>query len=77
MLIEVSDKESGVSTGEVFYVSSWGEPNNADIISSLKIKSDTQKYQIGQNAKVEFESVAGAKALYLCECEFVSKLSKA
>lgn len=39
MFIEVSDKESGVSTGEVFYVSSWGEPNNADIVSSLKIKT--------------------------------------
>lgn len=63
MFIEISDKESGVSTGENFYVSSWGEPNNADIVSSLKIKSDKQNYQIGEDAKLEFESVAGAKAL--------------
>ncbi len=63
MFIELIDKESEVSTGQSFYVSSWGEPSYADVVSSLKIKSDKNKYKIGQSAKIEFESVAGAKAL--------------
>lgn len=63
MFIEIIDKESKVSAGQSFYVSSWGEPSYADVVSSLKIKSDKDKYQIGQSAKIEFESVAGAKAL--------------
>lgn len=63
MFIEIIDKKSKVSAGQSFYVSSWGEPNYADVVSSLKIKSDKDKYQIGQSAKIEFESVAGAKAL--------------
>ncbi|EAI9961201.1 alpha-2-macroglobulin [Campylobacter coli] len=63
MFIELIDKESGVSAGQSFYVSSWGEPSYADVVSSLKIKSDKNKYKIGQSAKIEFESVAGAKAL--------------
>lgn len=63
MFIEFIDKESEVSTGQSFYVSSWGEPSYADVVSSLKIKSDKNKYKIGQSAKIEFESVAGAKAL--------------
>ncbi|EHU8941419.1 alpha-2-macroglobulin family protein, partial [Campylobacter coli] len=63
MFIELIDKESGISAGQSFYVSSWGEPSYADVVSSLKIKSDKNKYKIGQSAKIEFESVAGAKAL--------------
>lgn len=63
MFIEIIDKKSKVSAGQSFYVSSWGEPSYADVVSSLKIKSDKDKYQIGQSAKIEFESVAGAKAL--------------
>lgn len=63
MFVEIIDKQSGVSTGQTFYVSSFGAPNLADIQSSLKIKSDKESYKIGDKAKVEFESVKGGKAL--------------
>lgn len=63
MFVEIIDKQSGVSTGQTFYVSSWGAPNLADIQSSLKIKSDKESYKVGEKAKVEFESVKGGKAL--------------
>lgn len=63
MIIELSDEESGVSAMQSFYVGSFGEPSKADVLNSLKIKSDKQDYKIGEKARVEFESVAGAKAL--------------
>ena len=63
MFVEVTDKQSGVSAGQTFYVSSFGAPNLADIQSSLKIKSDKESYKVGEKAKVEFESVKGGKAL--------------
>ena len=63
MFIELVDEQSGVSTGQNFYVSSWGEPNRANVVSSLKIKSDKTSYNINDTAKVEFESIKGAKAL--------------
>ncbi|TKX29794.1 alpha-2-macroglobulin [Campylobacter sp. MIT 12-5580] len=62
MFVELVDNESGVSTGERFYVSSWGAVNNADIVSSLKIKSDKDKYQVGEKAIIEFESTKNSKA---------------
>lgn len=63
MFIEIIDKQSGVSTGQNFYISSWGEPSTADIHSALKIKSDKESYKVGEKAKIEFESVKGGKAL--------------
>lgn len=62
MFVELIDDESGVSTGQRFYVSSWGAVSNADIISSLKIKSDKDKYQVGEKAIIEFESTKNSKA---------------
>lgn len=63
MFIEIIDKQSGVSAGQNFYISSWGEPSTADIHSALKIKSDKESYKVGEKAKIEFESVKGGKAL--------------
>lgn len=63
MFIEIIDKQSGVSTGQNFYVSSWGAPNTANIQSALKIKSDKESYKVGEKAKIEFESVKGGVAL--------------
>lgn len=63
MFIELSDEQTGVSAGESFYVSSWGEPNRANVLSSLRIKSDKTSYSINDIAKLEFESIKGAKAL--------------
>lgn len=64
MYVLIKDKnEPYVRTMQHFYVSSFGEPNKADIISSLKIKSDKKEYNIGDTAVVEFESVKDAIAL--------------
>lgn len=62
MFVEITDKQSGVRTGQIFYISSWGEPNTADIYSSLKIKSDKESYKVGEKARIEFESVKNGKA---------------
>ncbi|MCW1359834.1 MG2 domain-containing protein [Campylobacter jejuni] len=63
MFIEIIDEESGVSAGQNFYVSAWGEPSRVDVVSNLKIKSDKTNYKVGENAKIEFESTKNAKAL--------------
>ncbi|WP_139451971.1 alpha-2-macroglobulin family protein [Campylobacter armoricus] len=63
MFIELEDTQSKTSTGEFFYISSFGAPSNADIVSSLKIKSDKKEYKANETAIVEFESIKGAKAI--------------
>ncbi|EAL3939574.1 alpha-2-macroglobulin [Campylobacter lari] len=63
MFIELEDIQGKTSTGEFFYVNSFGAPSNADIVSSLKIKSDKKEYNPNDIAVVEFESVKGAKAI--------------
>ena len=63
MLIEVIDTTNNQSASVSLYASSWGEPLNIDKITQLKIKSDKDKYNNGDKAKVTFESVRGAKAL--------------
>ncbi|AJD03998.1 alpha-2-macroglobulin domain-containing protein [Campylobacter lari CCUG 22395] len=63
MFIELEDVQSKTSTGEFFYISSFGAPSNADIVSSLKIKSDKKEYKPDETAFIEFESVKGAKAI--------------
>ncbi|TQR30981.1 alpha-2-macroglobulin [Campylobacter sp. MIT 99-7217] len=70
MFIELVDVQSGASAGFSFYVSSWGEPSNADIISSLKIKTNKQSYAPNETAVIEFESVKNAKALITLSNEF-------
>lgn len=63
MFIELEDIQNKTSTGEYFYVSSFGAPSDSDIVSSLKIKSDKKEYKPNDIATIEFESVKGAKAI--------------
>ncbi|RAX57057.1 hypothetical protein CCZ01_07365 [Helicobacter monodelphidis] len=63
IFIEFTDIASKSSTGTNFYVSSWGEPTQENKIISLKITADKEEYQLGEEAKVYFESAKGAKAL--------------
>lgn len=64
MYILVYDEEKpNVRAMQSFYVSSFGEPSKADIVSSLQMKSDKKEYSVNDTALIEFESVKDAKAL--------------
>ncbi len=63
ILVEVIDTTNNQSAMISLYASSWGEPLDIEKITQLKIKSNKDKYNNGDKAKVTFESVRGAKAL--------------
>lgn len=67
--IEFSDEENDTKAGISLYTSEFGDALDAQKITSLKIKTDKEKYQVGDNAKISFESIQNGKALVLISKE--------
>jgi alpha-2-macroglobulin len=67
-LIRVCDPESGHCTGDYFYTSRWGTPpsdnNGAQII---KLSSDKEEYNIGDNAIINVPSYEGSSLVISVE----------
>lgn len=67
IFVEVEDIKTGQSTGVNLYASTWQDSNINKKIDKLKMETDKKKYDIGENAKVTFEGIEGAKALITIE----------
>lgn len=61
MFFEV-EEESGVSAAQSFYISSYGEPAQSDITSTLQLRQDKPSYAVGETAKITFEASKNARA---------------
>ncbi len=66
--IEVTDLDSGHRSGIFFYVSGWGQlPAEERKLNYLQITSDKNVYNIGDQAKLSFESPQAGMALLTVE----------
>lgn len=67
--IEFSDEENDAKAGVSLYAGGFGDALDAQKITALKIKTDKEKYQVGESAKVIFESTVNGRALVLISKE--------
>ncbi|GAB4329036.1 MAG: MG2 domain-containing protein [Flammeovirgaceae bacterium] len=68
VLVMVTDEESGHTTGEIVYVSSWGgESKIPGGATMLTFSTDKNKYNVGDKIKVNFPSGGVGKALISIE----------
>lgn len=63
MMIEIEDESNHTKSAIFLYTSADGEPTFSGKSTHLKIQSDKERYQSGEEAKVYFESSADSKAL--------------
>lgn len=70
-LIVVKDKNSGHSTGKIFYADQrfWGRSNEMDkeFMTMLAFSTDKEKYKVGEEVKYSFPSLEGGRALISVE----------
>ncbi len=70
-LIIAKDKNSGHSTGKIFYADQryWGRSNEMDkeFMTMLAFSTDKEKYNVGEEVKYSFPSIEGGRALISVE----------
>lgn len=68
--LEVEDLETGISSGIYIYnyfYDYYNDENAKKSIENLNISLDKEKYFVGDNAKLKFNSISGGKALITIE----------
>jgi len=67
-MIRVCDTESGHCSGQFYYAGSWGDPSDdSDAASRLYFSTDKEKYQVGDQIKLNIPSASGSKLLLTIE----------
>ncbi len=67
-MIRVCDTESGHCSGQFYYAGSWGDPSeDNDAASRLTFTADKERYEVGDDIKLNIPSAPGSRLLLTIE----------
>ncbi len=67
-MIRVCDTESGHCSGQFYYAGSWGDPSgDNDAASRLTFTADQERYEVGDDIKLNIPSAPGSRLLLSIE----------